>query len=610
MGRGMFSVVFLLLAGMLGASPPAQAEPRHGVALHGEPKYPADFTHFDYVNPDAPVGGTLKLASQGGFDSFNPFIIKGSPAPGVGLVYESLMTASADEPFTQYGLLAETVDIADDRRTVTFVLREAARFSDGTPVTSADVEFSFNTLKADGSPLYRYYYANVESLETPDERTVVFHLAEGVNPELALIIGQVPVLSKAYWADRDFTDSTLDIPLGSGPYVVERFETGRFVVYKRNPDYWGWDLPVMRGQYNFERLRFDEYRDANVAVEALKSGAYDFRLENVAKTWATGYDIPARREGVFKTDSFPHHRTQGMQGFAFNLRRPQFQDPRVRRALALAFDFEWSNENLFYGQYTRTRSYFDNSELAAVGLPGPLELDVLEPLRGQIPDEVFTTEYQPPSTAGEGGLRANLREALTLLQEAGWTFKDRKLVNAQTGQPFAFEILLVQPDFERIVLPYIQSLERLGIDARARTVDQAQYINRLNEYDFDMVVSSWAQSESPGNEQREFWGTEAAQQPGSRNVTGLADPAVDALIEQLIAAPDRETLVARVRALDRVLQWQHLVVPHWHLAADRLAYWDKFGKPEVVPDSGVQVVSTWWIDPEKAAVVEPRQGGR
>lgn len=610
MGRGMFSVVFLLLAGMLGASPPAQAEPRHGVALHGEPKYPADFTHFDYVNPDAPVGGTLKLASQGGFDSFNPFIIKGSPAPGVGLVYESLMTASADEPFTQYGLLAETVDIADDRRTVTFVLREAARFSDGTPVTSADVEFSFNTLKADGSPLYRYYYANVESLETPDERTVVFHLAEGVNPELALIIGQVPVLSKAYWADRDFTDSTLDIPLGSGPYVVERFETGRFVVYKRNPDYWGWDLPVMRGQYNFERLRFDEYRDANVAVEALKSGAYDFRLENVAKTWATGYDIPARREGVFKTDSFPHHRTQGMQGFAFNLRRPQFQDPRVRRALALAFDFEWSNENLFYGQYTRTRSYFDNSELAAVGLPGPLELDVLEPLRGQIPDEVFTTEYQPPSTAGEGGLRANLREALTLLQEAGWTFKDRKLVNAQTGQPFAFEILLVQPDFERIVLPYIQSLERLGIDARARTVDQAQYINRLNEYDFDMVVSSWAQSESPGNEQREFWGTEAAQQPGSRNVTGLADPAVDALIEQLIAAPDRETLVARVRALDRVLQWQHLVVPHWHLAADRLAYWDKFGKPEVVPDSGVQVVSTWWIDTEKAAVVEPRQGGR
>lgn len=610
MGRGMFSVVFLLLAGMLGASPPAQAEPRHGVALHGEPKYPADFTHFDYVNPDAPVGGTLKLASQGGFDSFNPFIIKGSPAPGVGLVYESLMTASADEPFTQYGLLAETVDIADDRRTVTFVLREAARFSDGTPVTSADVEFSFNTLKADGSPLYRYYYANVESLETPDERTVVFHLAEGVNPELALIIGQVPVLSKAYWADRDFTDSTLDIPLGSGPYVVERFETGRFVVYKRNPDYWGWALPVMRGQYNFERLRFDEYRDANVAVEALKSGAYDYRLENVAKTWATGYDIPARREGVFKTDSFPHHRTQGMQGFAFNLRRPQFQDPRVRRALALAFDFEWSNENLFYGQYTRTRSYFDNSELAAVGLPGPLELDVLEPLRGQIPDEVFTTEYQPPSTAGEGGLRANLREALTLLQEAGWTFKDRKLVNAQTGQPFAFEILLVQPDFERIVLPYIQSLERLGIDARARTVDQAQYINRLNEYDFDMVVSSWAQSESPGNEQREFWGTEAAQQPGSRNVTGLADPAVDALIEQLIAAPDRETLVARVRALDRVLQWQHLVVPHWHLAADRLAYWDKFGKPEVVPDSGVQVVSTWWIDPEKAAVVEPRQGGR
>ena len=610
MGRGMFSVVFLLLAGMLGASPPAQAEPRHGVALHGEPKYPADFTHFDYVNPDAPVGGTLKLASQGGVDSFNPFIIKGSPAPGVGLVYESLMTASADEPFTQYGLLAETVDIADDRRTVTFVLREAARFSDGTPVTSADVEFSFNTLKADGSPLYRYYYANVESLETPDERTVVFHLAEGVNPELALIIGQVPVLSKAYWADRDFTDSTLDIPLGSGPYVVERFETGRFVVYKRNPDYWGWDLPVMRGQYNFERLRFDEYRDANVAVEALKSGAYDFRLENVAKTWATGYDIPARREGVFKTDSFPHHRTQGMQGFAFNLRRPQFQDPRVRRALALAFDFEWSNENLFYGQYTRTRSYFDNSELAAVGLPGPLELDVLEPLRGQIPDEVFTTEYQPPSTAGEGGLRANLREALTLLQEAGWTFKDRKLVNAQTGQPFAFEILLVQPDFERIVLPYIQSLERLGIDARARTVDQAQYINRLNEYDFDMVVSSWAQSESPGNEQREFWGTEAAQQPGSRNVTGLADPAVDALIEQLIAAPDRETLVARVRALDRVLQWQHLVVPHWHLAADRLAYWDKFGKPEVVPDSGVQVVSTWWIDTEKAAVVEPRQGGR
>jgi microcin C transport system substrate-binding protein len=417
----------------------------------------------------------------------------------------------------------------------------------------------------------------------------------------------MPVLSKKYWQDRDFAATTLDIPVGSGPYRIERFEPGRFMVYARDDQYWGKDLPVNRGQYNIDRLRYDYYRDVTVALEAFKAGAYDLRVENVAKQWATGYDFPALREGRVKKEIFSHQRTSGMQGFVYNLRRPLFQNPKVREALAYAFDFEWSNRNLFHDQYKRTRSYFDNSELAARGLPSPEELALLDPLRKDLPPEVFTAEYQPPVAHDDAQLRANLRKALELLQKAGWTFRDRKLVNAKTGEPFRFELLIDEPTWERIGLPFARNLERLGIEMTVRSVDSAQYENRMRDFDFDMAVNVWGQSLSPGNEQREFWNSAAADQPGSRNLAGLKNPAVDQLVDQLIAAPDRASLTTRTRALDRALQWSYLVIPHWHIPYDRIAFWDKFGYPAVTPLQGVQL-NAWWIDPAKAAALGQRTG--
>lgn len=594
----------LILGLFLSVPGVARSGPVHAVALHGQPKYGPDFAHFDYVNPDARKGGELRMAALGGFDTFNPFVLRGQSAAGLGLMFESLTTSSADEPFTEYGLLAETIEISPDRSTVTYRLREQARFHDGSPVTADDVVFSFETLRTRGLPFFRAYYANIEGVEALDPRTVRFNLGADENPELAFITGQMPVLSRAYWSDRDFEATTLEVPVGSGPYRIERFEPGRFVVYRRVEDYWGQDLPVNRGQYNFDRIRYDYYRDGTVAFEAFKAGSYDVRPENVARQWATGYDFPAARDGRVVLEEFRHTRPVGMQAFAVNLRRPQFQDARIRQALNLAFDFEWSNQNLFHDQYVRTRSFFENSELAATGLPGALELEVLEPLRELIPPEVFTDEYRPPSTAAPGSLRENLHRAVELLQAAGWTFLDRRLVNAASGEPFRMEILLVDPSFERIALPYSKNLERLGMDVRVRTVDAAQYENRVKSFDFDMIVNTWGQSESPGNEQREFWGSVAADAEGSRNVSGIRDPAVDALIEALIRAPDRESLVARVRALDRVLQWNHYVIPQWHINTDRIAYWNRFGHPDVTPDRGVQLLA-WWHEPDRAA-----SGGR
>lgn len=583
----------------------AFGEPVHGIALHGQPKYGPDFTHFDYVNPDAPKGGEARFAAIGSFDTFNPFNIKGQPVIGIGQLFESLMANSADEPFSEYGLIAESVEIPEDRGSVTFTLRPQAKFHDGRPITADDVLFSLETLKSKGNPSYRFYYASIASAERLDERRVKFTFAPGENRELPLIIGQMPVLSKKYWETRDFAATTLDIPVGSGPYRIERFEPGRFMVYQRDGNYWGKDLPVNRGQYNIDRLRYDYYRDVTVALEAFKAGAYDLRVENVAKQWATGYDFPALREGRVKKEIFSHQRTSGMQGFVYNLRRPLFQDLKVRQALAYAFDFEWSNRNLFHDQYRRTRSYFDNSELAARGLPSPEEQALLEPLSKELPPEVLTAEYQPPVAQDDGQLRANLRKALELLQEAGWTFRDRKLVNAKTGDPFRFELLIDEPTWERIGLPFARNLERLGVEMTVRSVDSAQYENRVRDFDFDMVVNVWGQSLSPGNEQREFWSSAAADQAGSRNLAGLKNPAVDQLVDQLIAAPDRASLVTRTRALDRALQWNYLVIPHWHLPYDRIAFWDKFGYPSVTPLQGVQL-NAWWMDPAKAAALGQR----
>jgi microcin C transport system substrate-binding protein len=599
---GLIGLMGILLTnGVVGA-------PMHGIALHGQLKYGPDFPHFDYVNPNAPKGGEARFAAIGSFDTFNPFNIKGQAAAGIGRLFETLLTGSADEPFSEYGLIAESVEVPEDRGSVTFNLRPQAKFHDGSPITADDVLFSFEILKSKGSPLFRFYYASIAKVQKLGERQVKFIFSPGENRELPLIVGQMPVLSQRYWRDRDFTATTLEAPVGSGPYRIQRFEPGRFIAYQRDENYWGKDLPANRGLYNIDRLRYDYYRDVTVALEAFKAGAFDLRQENSAKQWATGYDFPALAKGLVKKETFARQLPAGMQGFAFNLRRPLFQNPKVRQALAYAFDFEWSNRNLFYGQYTRTRSYFDNSELAARGLPSPEELAALEPLRRELPPEVFTAAYQPPTASNDIQLRANYQKALQLLQEAGWTFRDRKLVDAKTGERFRFELLIAEPTWERIALPFARNLERLGIEMSVRSVDSAQYENRERSFDFDMIVNVWGQSLSPGNEQREFWSSAAADQPGSRNLVGLKNPAIDRLVDQVIAAPDRASLVTRVRALDRALQWNYLVIPHWHIPYDRIAFWDKFGYPPLTPLQGVQL-DAWWIDPARDAALAGRKSG-
>ena len=591
-------VLILVLLALLAPLTTAVAEtvrPVHALAMHGQPKYPAGFHHFDYVNPDAPKGGEIRLAEIGGWDSLNPFIVKGEPPAGADLPFETLMVDSADEAFSAYGLLAESVEVPADRSWVVFNLRPEARWHDSKPVTADDVIFSFDLLKAKGHPRFRFYYAAVAKAEKLGERRVKFSFKPGDNRELPLILGQLPVLPRHYWKGRDFAVTTLDPPLGSGPYKVASFETGRTITYERVKEYWGANLAVRRGENNFDRIRYDSYRDSTVALEAFKAGEYDWRLENEAKKWATAYtDWAGLKDGRGRKEALANQRPAGMQAYAFNLRRSLFQDARVRRALTYAFDFEWTNQTLFYGQYKRTGSYFANSELAAEGLPGSAELAVLEPLRAQIPPEVFTTVYHPPATEGDGNVRPNLRRAMALLEEAGWRVEEGKLV--KDGQPFTFEILLVQPTWERITLPFVRNLARLGIEASVRTVDTAQYKNRVDHYDFDMIVHVWGESLSPGNEQAGFWGSESADEPGGQNILGIKNPAVDTLVEQIIAAPDRESLVARTRALDRVLLWNHYVIPHWHLGLDRLVWWDKFGQPAVVPGRGVQLM-TWWAKP-------------
>jgi microcin C transport system substrate-binding protein len=595
--------ILVLLLLLLTPAARAAAAPAHGIAMHGDLKYGPGFTHFDYVNPEAPKGGELRLYGLGTFDTFNPFVIKGVPDIGSTRIYDTLLTSAADEPFSEYGQLAETVETPPDRSWVTFTLRKEARWHDGKPVTADDVLWSFETLRSKGRPFFRAYYANVEKAEKLDERTVRFTFKPGENRELPLIMGQLTVLPKHYWEGRDFEATTLEPPLGSGPYKLDTFEAGRWSSYRRVPDYWGRDLAVNRGRDNFDTVRYDYYRDMTVALEALKAGAYDIRVEASAKDWATGYDSPAVREGRLIKGTFEHSRPAGMQGYAFNLRRPLFQDPRVRQAIGYAFDFQWSNRTLFFDQYTRARSYFGNSELAATGVPQGAELSVLEPLRDKLPPQVFTTEYQPPVTDGSGNIRDNLRQGYELLKAAGWTVdpKTKKLVNAE-GTPFELEILLYDPQYERITLPFAKNLERLGITARTRVVDVAQYQKRTADFDYDMVIDSWPQTLSPGNEQRSFWGSAYADQPGSPNGLGLRAATIDTLVEQVIAAPDRASLVARVHALDRALQWGFYVVPNWYIAYDRVAYWDKFGRPEVLPAQGVQL-DTWWYDPAKAAKV-------
>ena len=605
MRRARAIVAALFVAAGLASAAYAASTP--GMSLFGDLKYGPDFKHFDYVNPEAVKGGTMRLSAIGTFDTLNPFVIKGVPAAGIGQIFDTLTVRSEDEAESSYGLVAETIELAADKLSVLYTIRKEARFHDGAPMTPEDVVWTFETLRAKGLPMYRSYYGDVTKVEKEGERGVRFWFKSAENRELPVILGEMPVLSKAYWSGRDFEKTALDQPLGSGPYKIESVDPGRAITYRRVADYWAADLPVNKGRYNVDTIRYDYYRDGTIALEAFKAGQYDVRRENSSKSWATGYDSPALREGLIKKEQIPNQLPSGMQGLGYNLRRPLFQDPRVREALAYAFDFEWSNKNLFYGLYTRTRSYFDNSELAATGLPQGEELKILDKFRGNIPDEVFIQEYDPPKYDGSGNIRDGLRAALKLLKEAGWTFKGEKLVNDETGQPFEFEILLDDPAYERIALPFAKNLERMGITARVRTVDVAQYEKRMETFDFDMAVALFPQSLSPGNEQREFFGSPAADQPGSRNVLGIKSPVIDELIEELIKAPDRASLVAHTRALDRVLQYGYYVVPQFHLGAFWVAYWDKFRRPETVPKYGLGI-DTWWVDPNAEQSVEAKKG--
>jgi microcin C transport system substrate-binding protein len=580
----------------------------HGLSVYGDLKYGPGFTHFEYTDPAAPKGGQVKLFAIGTFDTLNPFILKGVAAAGIGEIFDTLMVQSSDEPFSEYGLVAESVEVPADRAWVAYTLRPEARFHDGSPITPEDVVWTFETLKERGHPFFRSYYAKVTRAEKTGPRTVRFTFSPGNNRELPLIVGQMAVLSHAYWRAHDFAKTTLEPPLGSGPYAVAAVEPGRSITYRRVRDYWGARLPVAAGRNNFDTLRFDYYRDGTVALEAFKAGAYDFRPENVAKNWATAYDIPAVRQGLIRKERIANEIPTGMQGFVYNTRRAVFADRRVRQALGYAFDFEWTNRNLFYGAYTRTKSYFSNSELAARGRPSREELGILEPFRGKIPDDVFTTPYEPPTTDGSGEIRDNLRTAFGLLQQAGWVVRGGKLADGRTGEPMTFEVLLDQPDFERVTLPFVKNLERLGVTARVRTVDTAQYQHRLENFDFDMTVAVWPESLSPGNEQRDNWTSESAQTPGSRNLAGVRDPAVDKLVDLVVAAPDRASLIARTRALDRVLLWGFYVVPHWHIQAFRVAYWDKFGRPTIPPKYALGFPDTWWVDATREAALLRRRG--
>ncbi|MBE8219839.1 MAG: ABC transporter substrate-binding protein [Alphaproteobacteria bacterium] len=577
---------------------------KHGLSLFGAVQLPPDFKHFPYVNINAPKGGTLRIAAIGSFDNLNPFTIKGNTAQGVGIIHDTLLTPSLAEPSAVYGLVAKSVAHPADFSSVTFTLRRAARFYDGSAITAADVAFSLDAIRA-AHPFYRAYYGDVERSEIIDDHKIKFHFKKKGNRELPLVLGALPILSKAYWQGKDkggerrgLNKTTLTPPLTSGAYKISHSEAGRRLVLSRVKDYWAQDLNISQGRYNFDDIIYDYFGDDTIAFEALKAGEVDFRAEFSSRLWATGYKKTAKQGGGLIREEIGLKTGVGMQAFVYNTRRGRFGDARVREALNLAFDFEWTNKNLFYGQYARTNSFFQRSELAAHGLPSPQELALLEPLRHKIPPRVFTTPYANPKNERAGDIRQHLRRARALLEQAGWVLQDnqlkRKGESDGEGEVFTIEFLLVQPAFERIIAPYIQNLAKLGITARMRVVDPSQYQNRLTNYNFDAVVASFGQSLSPGNEQRDYWSSQTASISGGRNLIGIADTAIDALVEALIFAHDRESLIAATRALDRVLLANHYAVPQWHAPHERLAFWQHIQHPTPMPDYGLGFPDIWW----------------
>jgi microcin C transport system substrate-binding protein len=594
-------------------APAEEGEWKHGLSLMGTPKYPADFKHLNYVNPAAPKGGLVRFGENGTFDSFNFVIPRGTAAAGITFIYDTLMTNSLDEVATEYGLLAEAVRHPPDWSSVTYRLRKEARWHDGQPVTPEDVVWTFENLTK-LNPNYRFYYRHVTKAEKTGEHEVTFTFDAPGNRELPQIVGQLYVLPKHWWTGKDaqgnersIESGTLEPPLGSGPYRVKSVVPGRTVAYERVPDYWGAKVPSKIGKDNFDEIRFEYFRDDTVELEAFKAGHFDFRVESSARNWATAYDFPARRDGRVVLETFPERARGVMQAFVPNLRREKFQDPRVRLALSYALDFEDMNRTLFFNQYKRIESYFSGTELASSGLPTGKELSILETVRDQVPAEVFPKEFKAPTGGTVEARRENLREAVRLLREAGYEIRDKRLVNAKTGEPFTIDFLLVSPAFERIVLFYKPALERLGIGVSLRVVDSAQYQNRVRARDFDMIVTGWGQSLSPGNEQLDFWGSEAADREGSRNYAGIKNPAVDALIKRVIFATDREELIAATMALDRVLLWNHYVVPTWTIDVSRTARWDRYDRPKKLPEYSYGFPDIWWFDETRAAKIGDRQ---
>ena len=593
------------------APPAAGAGWVHAVTLMGQPKYGPDFKHFDYADPGAPKGGLVRLGAQGGFDNFNLVVsgLKGDLEGGIALLYDTLTTESLDEPFTSYGLLAEALRVAPDLGSVTYRLRENAKWHDGVAITPEDVVWSFETFKAN-SPRYAAYYQTVAKAEAAGPREVTFTFTETGNRELPQVIGQLPVLPKHWWTGKDaqgrqrnVAETTLEPPLGSGPYKLDKFDPGRSATYVRVADYWGKDLAVNAGRNNFGTQRYEYFRDGTVLVEALKGDLYDFRAENIARNWATAYDdFPAVKDGRLIKEAFPDRGNGNMQAFIFNTRKDKFKDPRVRRAFNLAMNFEEMNRALFYGLYKRIDSYFYGSELAASGLPEGEEKALLDTVKDKVPPSVFTTPYKNPVSETPEAVRTNLREAVRLLREAGYEQRDGRMVNKATGEPLTVEFLEFQNTFERVILPFSAQLKLIGVGTSLRVIDQAQYQNRLRNFDYDVTTGSWPESLSPGNEQREYWGSASADKPGSRNLIGIKDPAIDALIEKVIFAKDRPGVLAATHALDRVLLSHDFVVPQWASNVSRTLRWNRFAHPAVLPLYGSSgFPTTWWYDEAAAA---------
>lgn len=592
----------------------AMAEPmRHGISAFGDLRYSPKFKQFSYVDPDAPKGGEMRLWALESFDSLNPFILRGVAPEGLAyngiaaegaFVYESLMEQALDEPDSYYGLIAEGAQWADDHTSITFVIRREARFHDGTPILAEDVVFSLNTLVQSGHPRYKLLYDKVALAESDGPRRIIFRFKPGAPRDIALLVGSMPILSKNFFARRSFAQASTEPILGSGPYKVDKIDLGRSITYRRVPDYWGRSLPVNRGRHNFNTIRYDYFRDRDIALEAFFAGQYDFRQEPGPKNWATGYDRPPVAKGFIQRETIVDNAPSGVQGFFLNTRRDKFADPRVREAFALAYDFEWSNATLFYSLFKRMRSMFENSDMAARGLPTADEAALLAPFRDSLPPRLFTAEFIPPKTDGSGNARDNLKRAQALLAEAGWKIKNGKLIHEASGKPFKVEFLLFEGLFQRVVAPYIKNLERLGIEASVRLIDNASFQNRMSRFDFDIIIRRFVQPLTPGSEQRNFWGSAGADTPGSLNFSGIRHPAIDGLLDKIESAPNRASLQTAVHAMDRVITWNNYVIPHFYSGNYRIAFWNKFGRPTTKPKFGIGNIDTWWFDARRADMID------